>query len=455
MTTYYVKGATGNNANSGVDWANAVQTVAGALAKATPTLIYCDASETFASGTAITWTLPATNVAIISVASGTTTWAAGAGETTGTGTVAFAINGNTAGSSLYCYGMVLKSSTGASSSNVIQIADASNLLLNARFDSCTFGLLGNGSVYLGLGASSVSGAKSNNLEFYNCTVNGPNTTTGAMIRMGESNVKFENLTIGFSGASKQTSLFGAVGVTTNSSTLSVSDSDLNTFNAASSAIVDATNIASNRITLKNLKLSTNTTVKKNTFPFGHGSITAINCDSADTINSFEYYDRCGTIVENATNYYTSGGASFNSVPVSWQVVTTSVCDEHNPFVMPTLHRWNTSTSSTTFNVQSIIDSATKLTDAELWLDVGYPSSASFPTGSIATDRTATPITAAGTNQADGTNGSWTTSGFANTTEQYASVTVTPAEVGLVEGTVRAAKASATFYIDPILRVAVP
>lgn len=461
MTTYYVQGITGVDTNAGTSWGsgNSCKTVTGALGKATPTLIYVDSAETYTANAGIAWTLPAGNIAIICVNSGTGAWGTGASEAIGTANTSFNIYANAAGSNLFMHGMTIVASTTNSSANDITFNNTSVGPLNVRAQSCTFTLSSGTSAVANLNLGSVGSAgRPACVYFTDCTIRCQNSTTGSVINVASSLVRFNKVTIAMAvGGNKPLTLFSGVASPNTNPDVMVSNSDLSAFDVSGNGLVDAAiGGGVGRYVFTNCKLSSNTSPKLNTFvASGDMTITIINSDDADTIYQFEHYSRAGTLTTDIANYFTTGGASFNSVPVSWKIVTTGVCDEHSPFVTPSLYRWNTSTASTDFNVQSIWDSATNYKTSEVWLGVSYAGSASFPTGAFETDRHATPIESAGSDQDNGTSESWTTSGITYKNEQQLKVTATPAEVGLVEGNVYIAKATATIWIDPLLRVALP
>ena len=91
-----------------------------------------------------------------------------------------------------------------------------------------------------------------------------------------------------------------------------------------------------------------------------------------------------------------------------------------------------------------------LTDAEAWLEVSYPGSATTPLLYSATDGPATILTT-GTNQTASTE-TWTTTGLGSPVKQQLAVTFTPEMKGLIRCTLVVAKASATVYICPLVAV---
>src|SRR5258707_8183174 len=130
MANIFVRGTTGSNANTGADWNNAKQTVAGGLAvAATNDIIYVDNGESFTANAAITWT-PVTsgNVSIISaLRSGTSgaTPATGAAESVGAASSAFTINGAVS-AGVYIFGMAINGGTNNSAVAVINVQNNSD-----------------------------------------------------------------------------------------------------------------------------------------------------------------------------------------------------------------------------------------------------------------------------------------------------------------------------------------
>lgn len=454
MAIIYVSAVDGNNADSGADWANAKQTVAGALAIfVSGDIIFVDNAGTFNAGANITWTPGAGYVAIISVnRSGGDAWAAGAAENA-SGNFVFAL-ANVSGASGFVYGMTIGSGSNANNgaTRVDLFVTTSINSGSWEFDTCTFlsntTNTGGTTGRINIGSSGTNSRDIVN-TYRNCTFSMPNSTaTGGIIKLGQGIINFYNPTITFAGASKPTVLFAPASLLAACRVTIVGD--LSGFNTTSGFYFDVGAFASGTILLKGVKLSSTPSLVTGTWPANGSSITLRQVDSGDTINAFEYRNRLGTLTED-TATYAGSGASFNGSSVSWLVVTTSSCDEANPFVLPALSIWNTVTSAQTATVEILRDSVTDLTDREVWLELAYPSSASFPTYTVATDRNANPFSGTAVDQPNSAV-VWTES-LTNDNEQYVSVSFTAAEVGLLEGRVVIAKASTTFYVDPKLRVA--
>lgn len=454
MTIYFVSAVDGNNADTGADWANAKQTVAGALAiagLAAGDAIYVDNAGTFTAAAAITWTLPAFRIAIVSVnRAGGDAWTAGAIEAVGAASAAFTIT-QADGSSLYVYGMQLDGGTNSSSAADVIIGGGGSAAGRLAFKSCKLRLLSTSTAgaVIHLGPSTAASTnRQSKIDLDDCEFTLPNRASGNCFYIGMVDVAFVNPTFVYAGAGRPTPLFAFTTIGGQQPKFCLRDGDASGF--VSGALFDVTNFTAGSVLLKNLKLHTTPTLVTGTWPNGDGSITLRNVDSADTINTFEYHSRLGDLTETASVYAT-GGASFNAAGIGWQIVTTAACDEGNPFVVPALFLWNTATSAQTATVEIANNSATALTDREIWLELSYPASAAFPNYANDDDRNANPFTGTAANQATSTNG-WTGLGGTNT-QQKLTVAFTAAEVGLLEGRVAVAKASQTLFLDPKLKVA--
>ncbi len=180
---------------------------------------------------------------------------------------------------------------------------------------------------------------------------------------------------------------------------------------------------------------------------GSGSVSEMfNCDSGDTNYRYRKASRFGTI-QDETTLVRTGGASDGTTTLSYKLVTNA--DAEIPRLTldaPELVQWNDTTGSAiTATVEILHDSATALTDKEVWLEVMYLGTSGYPLGSFATDTV--DVLATASNQAS-SSATWTTTGMANPNKQALSVTFTPQEKGYIVATVRLAKASKTVYVCP-------
>lgn len=172
-----------------------------------------------------------------------------------------------------------------------------------------------------------------------------------------------------------------------------------------------------------------------------------NGDSADTNYRLWIADYAGSI-KSETTLVKTGGASDGVVPFSLKMTTSA--NASYPTVplesceLPAL--WNDVVGSpVTVTVDVLHDSATNLTDADIWLEVQYLGTSGFPLSSFITDAKADVLATAADQTAS--TATWTTTGMANPNKQKLSVTFTPQEAGFLQSKVVLAKASTTAYVD--------
>lgn len=177
-----------------------------------------------------------------------------------------------------------------------------------------------------------------------------------------------------------------------------------------------------------------------------------NCDAGDTNYRLWVQDYSGSI-KSETTLVRTGGATDGTTEYSFSMATTANTHEtHACLISPEISIWNDDVgSSKTVTVEILHDSATPLTDAEIWLEVQYLGTSGFPLSSFISDARANILTSA----VDQTTSSetWTTTGMSNPNTQKLSVTFTPQEKGYLQAKVYLAKPSKTVYIDPKLTVA--
>jgi hypothetical protein len=176
-----------------------------------------------------------------------------------------------------------------------------------------------------------------------------------------------------------------------------------------------------------------------------------NCDSGDTNYRLWVQEYSGSI-KTETTLVRTGGASDGTTGYSFKMATSANANAIvAPLVTPEIIIWNVDVgSSKTVTVEILHDSATNLTDGEIWLEVQHLGTSGFPLSSFVSDAKADILATA----ADQTTSSetWTTTGMTNPNKQKLSVTFTPQEVGYFQAKVYLAKASKTVYVCPKLTV---
>ncbi|NML61826.1 hypothetical protein HHL21_12220 [Massilia sp. RP-1-19] len=177
-----------------------------------------------------------------------------------------------------------------------------------------------------------------------------------------------------------------------------------------------------------------------------------NCDSADTNYRLKTTDFTGSINTDPV-FIKSGGTWGSDTPFSFkmEVTNASVRPYFSPLESPVMNRWNTTTGSAiTVTAEILHDSATNLTDADIWLEVQYLGASGYPQGTFIEDMKADFLAAAADQTAS--SATWATTGMTNPNKQKLSVTFMPQEAGYFHARVFLAKPSAIVYIDPNLQV---
>lgn len=154
----------------------------------------------------------------------------------------------------------------------------------------------------------------------------------------------------------------------------------------------------------------------------------------------------GGLITHESTIVVTGGSDVGSV----KLASSSICTEFGQ----ALQCFDLSTEITSFGsaktatVQFVHDSVTDMTNADIYVDLYYPTAdgvamLSSKRASVF-DSTATPATSSAT---------WTTTGLTNPNKQKIDLAFTPGAAGLVTAVVRITSASKTVYIDAKMTVA--
>jgi len=190
----------------------------------------------------------------------------------------------------------------------------------------------------------------------------------------------------------------------------------------------------------------NASVTKSAVPLSHGSpeVDFIRCGSSGINYPVFRHRMSGTLNEELTVIRT-GGASDGTTGIAWKIDTTANCNYSMPFECPPIAIWNAvDGSAVTATVEGIWGGGAVPNDDDVWLDVEYLGDNSSPQGSFVNDGKADLLTTA----AGQTSSSAAWGG--STTKFKLAATFTPQQPGWIYGRVKCAKASSTFYIDPLV-----
>lgn len=284
----------------------------------------------------------------------------------------------------------------------------------------------------------------------------------------QSRVVLDNTTVEFGHASSSITVLGGLftwkntasaivsgtlpttlftGVSTESSVVAVIDGvDLSALGSGKT-IVGAQN-GQSLYSLPNCRLGGSVTVAETPTLVGNRVSLEIS-DSGATGYRQEIYDYAGTLTTETTIVET-GGASDGVQAISWKVVTTANAKQSQPFATFQIAQWNTATGSAKTATIEIVNDGTTLKNTEVWVEVEYLGSSSYPLASVVSS--GADVLSAGSNIST-SSVTWTTTGLSSPTKQYLQVSFTPQMVGYVRATVYVGKASQTLYIDPKMTIA--
>lgn len=202
----------------------------------------------------------------------------------------------------------------------------------------------------------------------------------------------------------------------------------------------------NAVKYKIIDCKLNASVTKSVVPASHGGTEVDFIRSgASGVNYAVFRHRIGGALNEETTVVRTGGASDGTTPIAWKIDTTVNANYSMPFECPPIAIWNNIVgSAVTATVEGIWGGGAVPNDDEIWLDVEYLGSSSSPQGSFVNDGKVDLLTAA----AGQTSSSATWGG--STTRFKLNVTFTPQQKGWVYCRVKCAKASSTFYVDPLV-----
>lgn len=439
MALIYVKSGAAGSAD-GSSWANAFTTLAAAAAvdAAGDTIYVSDNhAESTAAGVTLTFAgTPANPVKVICAddSAEPPTAVATTATVTTTGANAITVNG-----SAYVYGITFNTGTGGSSANLGLNTIAGS---TQTYEDCKFNLLTTSS-----GATiavSSSSAPDNETTWKDCFVKFGNAGQRILPQRGVFVWNGGGIT---AGGTSPTYLIAAVSSAQGNASLSGLDL------SAGAAGLSLFQTGQGKYSIRNSKLpaSWSGSITSGTLAIG-GRYELHNCDATDTNYRFWVRDYYGDTTQETTLIKT-GGASDGTTGYSMKVVTTAnslyPAGVHETLELPAKKN-STVGSAITVTVDILRDSATNLTDAEVWLEVQYLGTSGFPLSTFISDAKADILATAADQTAS--SATWTTTGMSNPNEQKLEVTFTPQEVGFIQARVVVCKASTTLYVDAKLQV---
>jgi hypothetical protein len=181
------------------------------------------------------------------------------------------------------------------------------------------------------------------------------------------------------------------------------------------------------------------------------TIQLVRCDSGAANYKSSRYAYEGTETTE-TSITRVGGATDGTTANSVKVVTTANAQWLRPFVMVPLAIWNETTAANlTVTVYGTINAGALPNNDDIWMEVEYLGSSASPLGTIVTTTKASVLAANAAVASDGSiwNGGGSGAGWTPFKLTTTLSSPQPGMKGFIYITVKAAKASATYYIDAL------
>jgi hypothetical protein len=432
MTAYYVRSGATGSAN-GTSWANAYTTLATAISgKAAGDVFYVSEDHSESTSASVTLTFPGTttnpNFIFCVNHAGSVPPVSADLRTTGSVTSTGVSATLTITGSFVCNGIKFN----ATGTGTTQIKFASNSGDSQIFKNC--GITMGGANLNKLLFGSVQGQQY--LRFFNPTFTF--NLTSDTVQIGTCRFIIYGGSFANTGT-VPTTLFvkqGSVGWDAY-----IDGVDLSAFGSGKT-LFDSLSSVSGSFFLRNCKTNSAGSIQATPSAPGAVTVSTVNCDSGATNYNNTQYGYAGTLTTETT-IVRSGGASDGTTAVSHKIVTTANATQSFPFESFPIAIWNdTVGSSVTATVYGIWGGGSVPNNDDVWVYAEYLGDSLSPLASFATGGKADDLASNAALASDASTWGGSTTAF------KMSVTFTPQQKGLVYLTVKAAKASSTFYIDP-------
>lgn len=439
MAVYYVYSGAGGS-NNGSSWANAFTTLTAAFVTevAGDTLYVAhDHAESTAADITLTSSGTAANPTKVICVDRAGSVPPVSADRRATATVTITGSNRTINIASYTHydGIIFVSGT----SGIGAIVCVTTGSVWQRFDNCSFRLgPGTTSGSISLGNATVGGTR---VDLNNCTFSF--TATSQQI-FTTGRVTWRNTPSALLGTAVPTTVMGFVNA--RGASLECIGID---FSAAGSGKTICDTQISQGAAARFLDCKLNASVTKSAVPSTYGAVDVdfIRTGSSGVNYTIHRHRVSGLLVEETTIVRT-GGASDGTTPIAWKIDTTATCTYLMPFECPPIAIWNDTTGSArTATVEGVWGGGAVPNDDDIWLEVEYLGDASSPQGSFVNDGKADLLaTAAGQTSSSETWGG-------STTKFKLNVSFTAQQKGWIYARVKCAKASSTFYVDPLVTLA--
>jgi hypothetical protein len=346
-----------------------------------------------------------------------------------------------AGNAGTCYyqGIAFSAGSGSSVSSKINIQGTT---VNHVYKNCAFAL-GNSHAanVIVLGPASTTGQ----ILWDNCTVQF--AAAGQSLSLMNVNFEWRNTASALQGATIPTSLF-TFNSASNSPYVVCRGVDLS---ACSGTLV--TSVSTIPVVFEDCKFHASVTRLAASVSPGYATnpVVTVRCDSGATNYKSTRDEYAGTQTVE-TSITRVGGATDGTTPTSDKIATNAQAAFFTPYRMLPLAIWNENTGAdVTVTIYGTINSASLPLNDEIWMDVQYLGNAGSPIASFKSTCKSHPLATGANVSSDGSswNGGGSGAGWSPFKLVATLTSPQPQLKGFVYINVRAAKASTTYYIDPL------
>jgi hypothetical protein len=277
------------------------------------------------------------------------------------------------GGSLYCYGVTF---TAGNSSSAATVSLGTATSASQRYDSCTFktgATASSNSILVGPAAGAYGYYELNACNFgFAATSHVINLSGGVLMR-----------NCSLTGATIPTTLFN--GGTAGAGVNWLEGCD---WSAVTGALTGTNNAGT--LVFKNCKLNASATFGT---PATTGQVSVINSDSGGASYRNELYDFAGTQTVD-TSIVRTGGASDGTTPQAWKIATTANALWPLPFEANAVGLWNVTTgANVAVTIECVWNAAAVPNNDDIWMDLEYMGTSGNPLGVWNYGSKATPISA--------------------------------------------------------------
>lgn len=427
MGTFHVKN-TGSNTSPYSDWATAAQTLA-TPSISSSNVYYLSKDHVENDAGSVSLSFGATDSAVAKLISGAEGSPSGLTASTpgatlnvgynSTSNIDFSLSG-----CLYVYGLIVQ--VGYSTSiNFIYLNRVTEIIyesMTQTYEDCLFRFIGN-SEYSRLKIGTVyANSFTSKLLLKNCGIKFSHADQGIDLYGGFFVVEGLYLEAGSSAINKLIKNFGFVA--DNSIRAVFINCD---FSAASSGLVlVGTQVSSGELVLINCKMPAGWTGGLCGTINSGIRISLYNCDNGDTNYKTVIRDYRGSLTTETT-HVRDGGASDGTTPISWSIAKLTTAYPH-VFCTDPILVWNDDAGvGKTLTLEVLKDSATALTDKDVWMEIDYLGASGETLGSRISTRPAN-ILNTGTALASSA-ATWDTTGMSNPNPQKVTATISPQQKG--------------------------